>query len=80
MKKIFLNGFACLTILAALLSISPSLPVQAYTEITDTQVWTTPQAITTDIVVTGSGNLTIQTTLTMGCSDSIAIRIRRQSQ
>ena len=68
MKKILLNGSICLTILVAALSTTPPHSVQAYDEISGTQVWTTPRTIHSDIVIKDDGNLTIQTTLTFNCS------------
>jgi hypothetical protein len=69
MKRSVLNLGLIVIVLASMLSVTSTQTVQAYTVIGDTQVWTTPQAITTDIVVANTGYLTIQTTLTMDCSD-----------
>jgi hypothetical protein len=70
MKKIILNGLICLSILAGALAITPPQSVQAYTEISGTVVWTTPQTISSDIVVLSGGKLTIKSTLTMDCADA----------
>jgi hypothetical protein len=68
MKRTVTNLILSLFLLISALAIPAHRPVQAFTVISDPTVWTTPRTITSDVVVTGS--LTIQTTLTIACSDS----------
>jgi len=72
MKNSIANSILVIIFLFTLLVGTPPRSVQAFTEISDNQVWTTPHTINSDVVITSTGSLTIRsTTLTFACNDSL---------
>lgn len=70
MKKRFINIILSIIILVTTLVTTPPSSVQAFMEITGTEVWTTPRNISTDVVIRDTGSLTISTSVVFGCEET----------